>query len=111
LVKLVEDQLRILITLDVEDDTHGFAFAGAAFVADSADALDALVLDEFADFLGQSVAGLLVGHLLDDDLNRLVFLVDPGAGAERHLAAAGAVAVDDALPAADDAARRKIGAG
>ena len=41
----------------------------------------------------------------------VAFLVDVGAGAERDLAAAGAVAVEDALPAADDAAGREVGPG
>ena len=48
---------------------------------------------------------------MDDDLRSACLLVDVGAGAEGDLAAAGAVAVEDALPAADDAAGGEVGAG
>ena len=51
------------------------------------------------------------GTSRDDDLAAAAFLDDLGAGAQRDLAAAGAVAVEDALPAADDAAGREVRAG
>ena len=63
LVELVEHELRIGVALDVEDQADRLAAAGAALVADAADALDALVLDQFADDLGQAVARLLIRNL------------------------------------------------
>jgi len=70
LVELVEHQLRVGVALEVEDQADGLALSGAALVAQGADALDALLLDERGDGLGQLLALLLVGHLLDDDLHR-----------------------------------------
>ena len=110
-VELIEDELRVGVALQVDDEPHRLAGALAALVLDVVDALDALVLDQLADGLGQADARLLVGHLLDDDLRPVAFLVDLGAGAERDLAAAGGVGVEDALPAADDAAGREVGPG
>ena len=63
LVELVEDQVRVGVALEVDDQPDRLAAAGAALVADVADALDALVLDQLADRLGQAVARLLEGHL------------------------------------------------
>src|SRR5262249_4557304 len=108
LVQLVEDQLRVGVALEVEDDLDRLAVAGAALVLDLGDALDPLVLDQLADGLGQAVARLLLGDLADDDLGAAALLVDLGPGAERDLAAAGAVAVADALPPADDAAGGEV---
>ena len=48
------------------------------------------------------------GTSRDDDLRSLALLDDLGAGAQGDLAAAGAVAVEDALPAADDAAGGEV---
>src|SRR5205085_9661741 len=95
--------------LQVNDQPHRLAAAGAALVADGADALDPLVLDQLADGLGEAVARLLERDLGDDDLVAAAVLADVGAGAEGHLAAAGVVALDDALPAADGAAGREVG--
>ena len=83
----------------------------AGLVAHRGDALDPLVLDQLADLLGQAIARLLVGHFLDDDLIAAALLDDLGPRPQDDLAAAGAVAVDDSLPAHDDAAGREIGTG
>ncbi len=64
LVELVEHQLRVGVAFEVEDEPDRLAAAGAGFVADFADALDPLVLDQLADRLVQAVAGLLVGDLV-----------------------------------------------
>src|SRR5262249_28034180 len=94
-----------------DDQTYRLPGAGARLVPDVGDALDALVLDELPDGLVQADARLLEGNLVNDDLGARPILVDLGPGAQGDLAAAGAVAVDDPLPAADDAAGREIGAG
>src|SRR5207249_1290177 len=69
----------------------------------------ALVLDQVADDLVEAVARLLIWHLLDDDIIGPAFLDDVGPRPQSDLAAAGAVAIENALLAADDAPRRKIG--
>ena len=110
-VELVEDEVGILAALHIEDQTYWFAVAGAGLVAQSGDALDALFLDQVADGLGQAVARRLIGHLGDDDLAAVALLLNQGPGTQGDLAAAGAVAVDQSLPAADDAPGGKIGPG
>src|SRR5207249_9013729 len=101
--------LRVGVALEVEDQADWVARALAALVADLADALDALLADHLADGLGQAVARLLVGHLADDDLGGAALLDDVGAGPQADLAAAGGVAVEAALLAADHAAGREVG--
>src|SRR5579875_204267 len=109
LVELIEDQVRIGVTLEVNNQAHRLAVAGAGFIADIADAFYLFFLDEIADSGGQAVARLLIGHLGDDDLRLTVLLADVGTGAEGDLAAAGGVAIENALPATDDAASREVG--
>src|SRR5262249_36518457 len=108
LVQLVEDQVRVGVALEVDDEAHRLALALAALVLDLADALDALVLDEPADLLGEAVVRLPVGPLADDDLAGPPLRDALGAGAERDVALAGRVAVHDPLLAADDAAGREV---
>src|SRR5262249_26869718 len=110
LVELVEDAIRVLAALDVNHQAHRAAAALAALVADLANALDPLVLDQLADGLCKAVARLLKGHFRDDDLRPIALLLDVGAGAQRDLAPASHVAVHNSLPTADDAARWEVGA-
>ncbi len=110
LIELVQDQVGVGVALDVDDEPHRLSAASAAFVANRADSLDPLVLDQLADRLRQPVAGLLERDLADNDLRSVPLLADVGPGPQRDLAPAGHVAVENPLPAADDAAGREVGA-
>ena len=75
LIELVEDQMRVGVALEVDHEAHRLALAGARFVADVADALDALVLDQFADLLAPArCASAWKGTSRDDDLVRSCLL-------------------------------------
>src|SRR5262249_32209099 len=93
LVELVEDQVGVGAALEVEDQADGLAVAGAGLVAQLADVLDALLLDQVGDGLGEALAGLLEGDLADDDGGVAALLDDVGAGAQGDLPPAGRVAV------------------
>src|SRR5262249_15442978 len=89
LIELVEHDLRVGVTLDVDDDAYRLAGAGARLIAHGGDALDAVFFDHLTDLLGKAVARLLVRDLVNDDLRARAFLVDGGAGAQDDFAAAG----------------------
>src|SRR5262249_11518248 len=106
LIQLVEDECRLGVALEIDHQPNGLAVARRRLVADLAHALDALVLDQLADLLRQTVARLLIRHLADDDLAAVV--ADLGATADGNLAAATHVAIEDALLAADDVPRGEV---
>ena len=64
LVEVVEDHLRHLAALQLDDDAHALAIA---LVADVGDALDHLVVHQLGDPLDQPGLVLLVRNLGDDD--------------------------------------------
>src|SRR5439155_17721432 len=86
LIELIEDQLRIGFTLDVDDEADRLAPASAALVADRANSLNSLFFDERADGLMQAVPSLLEGHLGDDDLGPAAFLSNVGSRSQDDLA-------------------------
>src|SRR5439155_24240254 len=96
------NQLRVSVALDVEHQADRFAAPGTALVADAADTLDALVLDQLTDDLRQAVPGLLERYFGNDDLGAAPFLVNIGPRPQSDLSPSRAVTVDNALPAADD---------
>ena len=102
--------MGIGITLEIYHQANGLPGACARFVLDVGDSLDALIFDQLADHLVQPIAGLLIRNFLDNDAIAAAFLFNIGAGPQGNLAASGAVAVVNALMAADDAAGWKIGA-
>ena len=129
LVEVVEDDLADGVALQVDDDADvvlrqlpaerrlrvGRALlvlrVAAGDVADVADALDDLLLDELGHVLDH--LGLVdpVGDLGDDDLLAPVLLGDDlGLAAHGHLAAAEFIHRVDAVLAADRRARREVGA-
>src|ERR1017187_3631189 len=65
LIKVVEDHLGLLATLELEDDAHAVA---VALIADIADAVDFLFVDEGARGLDEAGLVDLVGDLGDPDL-------------------------------------------
>src|SRR5579883_521022 len=111
LVDLIEDQVRVGVALEVDDETYRLAVAGTRFIADIADSFYLFFFDQIADRGSEAIARLLIRHFGDDDLRLAVLLADVGASAERDFSATCGVAVGDALPTADDAARRKVGTG
>ena len=111
MIELIQDQLRIGLALQVNDQAHWFAAAGAAFIADRANSLNSLFFDERADGLMQAVPSLLEGHLGDDDLGPAAFLSNVGSRSQDHLASPGPIAFKNSLSAADDASGREIRTG
>ena len=67
------------------DEAHRLAGAGARFVADFGDVLDALLAHQFADLLVDAVARFLERHLADDDLVLVSFLDDVGSRPQEEL--------------------------
>ena len=103
--QVVEDDLAHGVALEFDDDADPFA---VGFVADLADAVDLLVLDEIGDAFDQ--AGLVdhVGELVDDDDLFFAGLFDMGFGAYLDAAAAGFISVDDPFFAENGSARREV---
>ena len=104
--QLVEHHFRRRVALQVDDDAHAFA---VRFVANVADALDALVLGGFRDLLYQRVLALLVGDLGEHDRTTVAAgFLDLMARADDHRAAAGLVRRLGARATEDDAPRREV---
>ena len=67
LEKFVQDDLRLFVALDFDDDAHAVAIA---FVANVGDAFDFFVLDQLGDVFDQAGFVHLIGKLGDDDVLR-----------------------------------------
>ena len=105
----VQDDLRVCLALELDDDAHTGA---VGFVADVGDALKALLVDLIGHILDEHALVDLIGDLRDDDaLTVLAEFLQLGAGAHGHAAAAGGIGGADTGTAEDEAARRKIRAG
>ncbi len=108
-VKLVEDDLRLGVALQLDHDPHAVAIG---FIAQIGDAVDLLLPHQIGD--ANQKRGLidLIRNLGDDDAFLAAFLfLDRGLGADVEPSAAGAVSLADAVAAVDDAAGREIGTG
>ena len=109
LEEIVEDELRFLAALQLDDDAHAFA---RRFVAHIGNAFDFLGLHEFRDALDQSGLVDLVGNFGDDDIFAILGgFFDGGFGAHDEAAASGLVGGFDAFAAGDVGAGREIRAG
>ena len=112
LVELVEDDVRVGVALELDDEAHA-ALVGV--VLDVRDAGELLVGDQVGDLLDEAAVAALLDHegqLGDDDrLLAAADVLDRRLRAHAHAAAAGLVGVADALPAEDDAAGREVRAG
>ena len=107
LVQLVQDDRRVGVPLQVDDDAD--AVLQVRFVADVGDAFDGLVLDELSDFLNQLRLVDHVGQLGDNDLLLAPLgLLNVDLRADLDAAAAGAVGVADAALAEDDPGGREV---
>ena len=108
LVKLVDDDLRLLAALELDDDARVLV----GLVAEVADAVDFLFADEIGDAQHERVAVHVVGDLGDDDLLAAALeLLGVGLAAHADDAAAGGEVGLDARAAVDVAAGREIRAG
>src|SRR5712664_1185052 len=65
LVELIQYQSGISIALQVYDEADRLTIAGARFIADRGNPLDALVANQFADLFVEAVARLLEWHFRD----------------------------------------------
>ena len=108
LVQLVEDDVLVGVALALDDHA---ASAAVGLVADGGDALDALLAHQARDLVQYAVGADLVGQLVDDDGLALADLLQVGAGAHDHPAAAGGVGVLDARAAVDQASGREVRTG
>src|SRR5688572_12863771 len=110
LVKLVDHELRVCVALEVDDDAD--LVLAARLVVDRADVVDQPLLHGLGDAFDDVLANDPVRDLVDDDaLPPIAALFDAHLRAEHDASAAGAVALDDAVLAADRAARREVRAG
>ena len=105
LVELVDDDLRVLVTLQLDD--HARVLVG--LVAEVGDLVEDLLGAEVGDMLHQGGAVDVVGQLREDDLLLAVLhLLRVGDAADADDAAAGAEILLDAFLAVDDAAGREV---
>ena len=105
LVEIVDDDLRIAVALQLDDDARVFV----RLIADRGDVAENFFVHQLGDPLDQRGAIHVVRNLGDDDLllAALDFL-DAGFAAHLHAAAAGLEILLDAVEAADRAAGREI---
>src|SRR5260370_2389873 len=109
LEEIVEDELRFFAALDFDDDAHALA---VGFVADIADAVGLLGLDQLGDALDEPGLVHLIGGFGDDNVFAvLAGIFDGGLGTHGEAAAAGLVGLLDSLSAGDQTPGGKIGAG
>src|SRR5947209_7454950 len=107
--EIVEDELGFFAALDFDDDAHAFA---VGFVADIADAVELLGLDQLRDGLDEPGLIHLIGDFGDDDVFAvLAGIFDGGLGAHGEAAAAFLVGLLDAFAAGDETSGGEIGAG
>src|SRR5690606_629052 len=100
LVELVDDDVRVGVALQV--DHHAHLVLAAAVVVGVGDAGDVAALRGFGDRLQHGHARHAVGQLADHHDRAAAFLLFGfDLGAQRHFAAAGGVAFDDAAAPAD----------
>ena len=106
LVEVVQHHFGLLAALEVEHDAHAVA---VALVANVADALDLLLVDEIGSLLDQARLVDLIGNLADDDRTAILGVrLDLRLGAHDHVAAPFLVRLQEPGPAADDAPRGKV---
>ncbi len=98
LVELVEHDARLGVALELDDDAHAVAIG---LVADVADALDALVVDQLGHPLDHARLVHLVGNFANDDRRARAALIglDGCQSPHRERAASGEVRLPNRLAA------------
>ena len=106
LVEVVEHDLGVVPALDLEYDAQ----AGAvALVADIANSLDLLLVDQFRRLLDQAGLVDLIRHFADHDCGAILAqLLDIDLGAHHDVPAARGIGLTDARRAAQNAARGEV---
>ena len=106
LVELIEDDVRVRVAAQVDDDAHA---AAVRLIVERRDALDLLVAHELRDLLDEARLVDLIRQLRDNDA-RLAVRQRLDAGVRAHLddAAARRVRLADAVLTEDQASRREI---
>ena len=105
LVELVDDDLRVLVALELDD--HARVFVG--LVAEVGDLIQHLVGAELRDVLHQGGTVDVIGQLREDDLLLAVLhLLRVGYAADTDNTTAGAQVLLDAILTVDDAAGRDV---
>ena len=108
-VEVVEDHIGLGVGLDGDDDVHAHHALGV--VLDVGNALDLVILDQFAEVDEHLTLVDAVRQLGDDDLLAPVLLRDDfGLCADLERGAAGDVHLADGGAPADDGARGEVGA-
>ena len=105
LVEVVEDHIRVGVTLEFDDQAGG---SPGAFVTDLTYALDGSGVGQLGDLLGDALHGGLVGNLGDDDPFAARVLLDLGTCTQFHRTAAGPERRDQARTAHDHPAGREV---
>src|SRR3954447_16414594 len=104
--QLVEHDLGGRVALEIDDDAHAMA---VGFVADVADALDALVLGGFGDLFDQAVLADLIGDFRQYDRAAVATaFLDVVARALHDRPAPSRVGAADARQTEDEAASREV---
>ena len=106
LVELIEDDVRVRVAAQVNDDAHA---AAVRLIVERRDALDLLVAHELRDLLDEARLVDLIRQLRDDDA-RLAVRQRLDAGIRAHLddTAARRVRLADAILTEDQASRREV---
>src|SRR6185436_3632669 len=108
LVEVVEDDVRQLAALELDDDAHAVL---VGLVAQLADALELLLTYELGDALDEPRLVNLVRQLRDDDRLAIAALaerLDVRAAAHVNAPSSGRIRAHDALRAVDQAGCREI---
>src|SRR6185369_1045454 len=106
--ELVEHNLGFCTTLEFDNDAHTVA---VALVADVADVINDLVIDELGDALDEARLVHLVRNFGDDDRVALfVDVLDRSLGAHHEAATTSLVGVQDSAATVDECAGREVGA-
>ena len=109
LVELVQDDVRVHVLLELDDDAHAVA---VGFIPEVGNALHALVMHKLRDLFHKARFVHLVRDLRDDDAAlAAVHLLDLRLCAHHDAAAAGAVGLADARRAHDGCSRGEVRAG
>src|SRR5882724_3755745 len=104
--EIVDDDLRDRVTLQFDNDANAIL---VRFVANVADAIELLVVDELRGALNERGLVDVVGDLGNDEAFLAAFdLFDTDTPANLEAATASKQVILDALFAADETARRKI---
>ena len=107
-IKLIENDLRICVTLEVDRDVHTCL---GGIVVDIGDTLDLLVLDKVCDAFDKSCFVYVVRNFRNLDLKSSVLLLnDLGTGTDNNLASSRCVSRSHTRTSHNNTVGREVGA-